>query len=312
MKFTIGIRTLFHKNTGIVRKLEFKLVQLFCAALRLFSFSGLQKLSRIVADISFYILRIRRGVAEKNFRDAFPEKSKKWIHAVARRSQHNLFLSFFEFLYMTALSPDEIKRWCTISNPGVIRNALSRNRGIIFMTGHFGNWELLAMATMLHLNSSGLMIVKKQRNHYVDKMINDLRTKYGNRTVYMKESVREIMRTLRDNGVVAMIADQSAPRDSIYVPFFGREVATFAGPAYFALRSGAPIIMALSIRRTDGGYTGVFEEVSTDDLNGASKENIKELTARHTAVLEKYIRKYPDHWLWQHRRWKHTLTESDE
>lgn len=180
------------------------------------------------------------------------------------------------------------------------------------MTGHFGNWELLAMATMLHLNSSGLMIVKKQRNHYVDKMINDLRTKYGNRTVYMKESVREIMRTLRDNGVVAMIADQSAPRDSIYVPFFGREVATFAGPAYFALRSGAPIIMALSIRRTDGGYTGVFEEVSTDDLNGASKENIKELTARHTAVLEKYIRKYPDHWLWQHRRWKHTLTESDE
>lgn len=312
MKFTIGIRTLIHKNTGIVRRLEFKLVQFFCAVLRLLSYTGLQRFSRLVADISFYIIRVRRNVAESNLRDAFPEKSNKWIRAVARRSQHNLFLSLFEFLYMTALSPDEIKRWCTISNPGVIRNALNRNRGIIFMTGHFGSWELLAMATMLHFNSSGVMIVKKQRNHYVDKMINDLRTKYGNRTVYMKESVREIMRTLRDNGVVAMIADQSAPRDSIYVPFFGREVATFAGPAYFALRSGAPIIMALSIRRTDGGYTGVFEEVATDDLSGASKENIKELTARHTAVLEKYIRKYPDHWLWQHRRWKHTLTESNE
>lgn len=209
---------------------------------------------------------------------------------------------------MTALSPDEIKGYCTISNPEVIRNALGRNRGIIFMTGHFGNWELLATATMLHLNSSGVMIVKKQRNHYVDKMINEIRTRYTNRFVYMRESVREIMRTLGENGVVAMIADQSAPRDSIYVPFFGRRVATFAGPAYFALRSGAPVVMGFSIRRPDGGYIAMFEEVSTDDLKDASKENIKELTERHTAMLERYIRTYPDHWLWQHRRWKYTKT----
>lgn len=212
---------------------------------------------------------------------------------------------------MDVLSPDEIKNRCILTNPEVVESALARNRGIIFMTGHFGNWELLAVATMLHLNMSGIIIVKKQRNHFVDKMINELRTKYTNRVVYMKESVREIIKTLDDNGVVAMIADQSAPRDSVYVPFFGRSVATYAGPAYFALRTGAPIVMGFSIRRPDDRYDVVFEEVGADDLRDAGNENIKVLTARHAALLEKYIRKYPDHWLWQHKRWKHIRTDSD-
>jgi len=309
---TTGTRTLFHKNTGIVRRLEFVLFQLFCAVLRLLSYRSMQRFSRLLADFSFFVLRIRRKYTFNNLRNAFPDKPEKWIRYIARRSQHGLFLSLFEFLYIDKLRQDEIKHLVTLTNPEVVEQALSRNRGIIFMTGHFGNWELLATATMLHMNSSGLIIVKKQKNHFIDKMINDLRTKHTNRIVYMKESVREIVKTLSDNGIVAMIADQSAPRDSVYVPFFGREVATFAGPAYFALRTGAPIIMSVSVRRPDGGYDAIFEEVKIDNLQDASKENIKELTARHTAVLEKYIRHYPDHWLWQHRRWKYTRTEIDE
>jgi Kdo2-lipid IVA lauroyltransferase/acyltransferase len=282
------------------------------AVLRLFSFRGVQKLSRLLADFSFHVLRIRRKVATENLRNAFPGQSEAWIRSVARRSQHGLFLSMLEFLYSSKLSADELLRLFTFSNVDVVFNAFRRNRGVIFMTGHFGNWELLATATTLFLNSSGLIIVKRQKNHFIDTMINNLRTRLTNRIVYMKESVREIIKTLDENGVVAMIADQSAPRDSVYVPFFGRAVATFAGPAYFALRTGAPLLMGLSIRRPDGTYEAVFEEVQADDLKEANKENIEELTARHTAVLEKYIRQYPDHWLWQHRRWKYTKVGKNE
>ena len=306
MSFTKGIPHIFHKNTGIVRRLEYIGLYLFSALLRLLPYRIMQKLTCLLADFSFFVLRVRRKVALENLRSAFPEQTESWIRGNARRSQHGLFLSMFEFLYAKKFTVDEIKEQFTLVNKDVILNAFRRNRGVIFMTGHFGSWEFLSMATMLHMQSSGVMIVKKQKNHYIDKMINNLRTMHTNRTVYMKESVREILRTLGENGFVAMIADQSAPRDSVYVPFFGRNVATFAGPAYFALRTGAPILMALSIRRSDGSYDAIFEEVKTDDLTGASKENIKELTARHTAVLEKYIRQYPDHWLWQHRRWKHT------
>jgi Kdo2-lipid IVA lauroyltransferase/acyltransferase len=176
------------------------------------------------------VLRVRRKVAFENLRNAFPDQTELWIRRIARRSQHGLFLSMFEFLYARKFAVDEIKHHVTIVNIDVILNVIGRNRGVIFMTGHFGNWELLSMATMLHINSSGVMIVKKQKNYFIDKMINDLRTMHTNRFVYMKESVREILKTLSENGIVAMIADQSAPRDSVYVPFFGRNVATFAGP----------------------------------------------------------------------------------
>lgn len=312
MNFIAGVRTLFHKNTGVLRKLEYGALRFLCAVLLSLSHRGLQRFTRVIADFSFYILRVRRNIAEDNLRKAFPDKSGKWIRAVARQSQYNLFLSLFEFFYMEGMSKDAIKNHCTISNPELVHSTINRGKGIIFMTGHFGNWELLATATMLHINSSGLIIVKKQKNHFLDKLINDIRTKHTNRIVYMKESVREIVKTLGRNGIVAMIADQSAPRDSVYVPFFGREVATYAGPAYFALRTGAPIVMGLSICRPDGGYEAVFEEIKTDDLDEASKENIKELTARHTAVLEKFIRQNPDHWLWQHKRWKHTRSNNKD
>jgi Kdo2-lipid IVA lauroyltransferase/acyltransferase len=303
--FRHAIRTVFDRNTGVVRRGEYLILRFFCLFLRSLSHRGLLRFARSVADFSFYVLRVRRRIAEENLRQAFPDRSRTWIRNIARLSQHNMFIALFEFFYSEKLSAEEVKNMVELVNVDRIREVYRRNHGIIFMTGHFGNWEMLAEATMLHVDMSGVIIVKKQRNHFVDGLINGLRTRYTNEIVYMKESVREIVRTLGERGVVAMIADQSAPREAVYVPFFGREVATFAGPAYFALRTGAPILMALSFRQPDGTYRGVFEEVRTEDLEGPSKENVRELTARHTAVLEKYIRQHPDHWLWQHRRWKH-------
>jgi Kdo2-lipid IVA lauroyltransferase/acyltransferase len=125
------------------------------------------------------------------------------------------------------------------------------------------------MSMPVLLNFQASIIVKRQRNYYTDTFLNKYRSQYGNRIVYTKDSVRETLRVLRDNGVVAIIADQSGPKDSIYVPFFGRSVATFGGPALFALRTGASIIMILSIRREDGTYEAVFEEVLQDGLNGS-------------------------------------------
>jgi KDO2-lipid IV(A) lauroyltransferase len=103
-----------------------------------------------------------------------------------------------------------------------------------------------------------------------------------------------------------MLADQSAPRERIYIDFFGRPAATFEGPAVFALRAGAPIIMAFLIRQKNNSYEMVFEEIPTSDLNEATEENIRELTQRHVKVLERFVAEYPGHWLWLHKRWKHT------
>jgi len=92
----------------------------------------------------------------------------------------------------------------------------------------------------------------------------------------------------------------------VFVDFFGRPSATHRGPAVFSLRNNTPILMIFLVRRSDGTYDALFEEVDRNGLEAYTEQNILELTRRHTALAEKYIRRYPDHWLWMHKRWKHT------
>ena len=177
---------------------------------------------------------------------------------------------------------------------------------MVMLSGHFGNWELIAFAVAHQSGLPFTIIVQTQSNRAVDRVINRHRCLLGNRVVPMGISVRETIRTLRSGGIVAIAPDQSGPEEGVFVDFFGRNVATHQGPAAFSLRTGAPMQMGFIIRVDDGRYKVVLEEISTEPLTGDSDENILELTRRHTALLERYIRLYPDHWLWMHRRWKHT------
>jgi Kdo2-lipid IVA lauroyltransferase/acyltransferase len=300
------------RNIGWRRKAEYGLLLVFSSFLRLLSISAVRRLARLIADLSFSVLRIRRRVALENLGGAFPEKDDRWIIRVARDSNRNLFISLFELFIFPKFSMEVLKKNLTFRNLEVYDNISRRKRGLILMSGHFGNWELLAMGMPALLNIPASIIVKRQRNYYTDAFINRYRSQYGNRIVYTKDSVRETLRILHGNGIVALIADQSGPRDSVYVPFFGRSVATFGGPALFALRTGSSILMALAVRQVDDTYETVLEEVPLDGLSGSEQDQMCELTARHTAILEKYIRLYPHLWLWQHRRWKHVQGDTEE
>jgi Kdo2-lipid IVA lauroyltransferase/acyltransferase len=175
---------------------------------------------------------------------------------------------------------------------------------LIMLSGHFSNWELIALATGSAVQTPITIIVKTQTNKIVDAVINKHRTKLGNIVVPMELSVREILSTISRGGIVAMVADQSAPKESVFVEFFGRAVATFQGPAVFALRTAAPLQMGVMVRQPDFTYEVIFEEIDYSDISEYNEKNVYELTQRHTALLEKYIRLYPDQWMWTHRRWK--------
>jgi KDO2-lipid IV(A) lauroyltransferase len=179
---------------------------------------------------------------------------------------------------------------------------------LVVLSGHYGNWELIAFGMAYLAKIPFTIIVQKQNNIFVDAIINKHRCWFGNRVVPMGLSVREIIKTLHDGGIVAIAPDQSGDKDhGIYIEFFGSVVATHQGPAVFALRSGAPLLMGFMLRQPDGTYEVILEEIPTKDLIGHSDENIRELTRRHLRKLEQHIRQHPDHWLWMHRRWKHTL-----
>jgi KDO2-lipid IV(A) lauroyltransferase len=195
---------------------------------------------------------------------------------------------------------------CRLVNPQVLHSRLDGPHGVIFLSGHLGNWENLASSFALHLGVSISVIAQRQRNRRIDEMMNRVRSRWGCRMVSMGVSTREVFRALQEGKAVAMLGDQSGPKESIFLDFFGRPAATHRGAAAFSLKAGAPIIMVMFVRAKDGKYDVHFEEVDRNGIEEYTEENIVELTRRHTQVLEKYIRMYPDQWLWMHKRWKHT------
>ena len=273
---------------------------------RLLPFRVAQRLGRRLGQFLYTNLKIRREVTYKNLKAAFPDKSIEELDEIALEAYCNLLITYIELFWFPNLNRGAILHIIRVRNPEVMENAWRRKKGLILLSGHFGSWELMVFSTAVLFDIPFTIIAKEQRNPLVDKLINKYRSLSGNRLVSMDKSVRQVLTTLRDGGAVAMLADQSAPRERLYIDFFGRPAATYEGPAVFALRSGAPIVMFFLIRQKSGRYELVFEELSVEDLDGQTDENVIELTRRHVAVLERYIREYPGQWLWLHKRWKHT------
>ncbi len=284
--------------------LEYVLFTLFRAALLLFPFRAAGRLGRFLGRAGFRLLTGRRNIALDNLRHAFPGKSPGELESVALGAFENFGIAICEFLCFSKLGVDDIRGLMNYGTGAGAFRKIAAAGGMVFMTGHFGNWELAGAGSSCLAGVPYLVIVKTQSNRLVDGVVNALRGRFGSATIAMEKSVRPAMTTLGEGGVVALAGDQSAPRESEFVSFFGREVATFRGPAAFALRAGVPLMVGLTVRRPDFTYDFVLEEVDRSGLTD-SDEHIREFTRRHVAVLEKHIRLHPDHWLWMHRRWKH-------
>lgn len=289
--------------------IEYILFKIFVLLSNLLPFRVVQRLGKKFGAIAYYLVPYRKSVALENLRKSFPEKKEKEIIRILKSTYANFFITIFEFMSIRKLTPDYIKGMIEIDNFDYVLEGLSKGRGLILMSGHFGNWELNAIAVGLMLGRPLNVIVKRQKNKFVDKEINKWRCFFGNKVIPMERAFRESLRILSKGGVVALLADQSAPKEGLYVNFLGRPASTFAGPAVMSLKTGAPIVMGFAIRDEKFRYRIVFEKVEFERADDES-ENILRLTQAHTALLEKYIRLYPDHWLWFHRRWKHTPPEN--
>jgi KDO2-lipid IV(A) lauroyltransferase len=252
-------------------------------------------------------LGVRRRVTTENLRHAFPDMTDEARARLALGAYRNYGTAIAEFLWTTGKPEEVIRGMVRLANPAVVRPHLADPRGLLIVSGHFGSWELIISALRLHLGRPFATIVQTQRNRRVDAVVNGLRTRFGNVSIPMgPSSGRELLKVLKQGGMIGALGDQSAAKESIYVEFFGRPAATHRGVAALALRTGAPIVMVFLVRAEDGRYDVHCEEVPHADLKDAGEEAVLELTRRHTAVLESWIRRHPDHWLWMHKRWKHT------
>ena len=251
----------------------------------------------------------REQITIDNIRASFPKQPKQWAIKTAVASYKNLGITLAEVLAMKYLSDDDIMDYVHYDNADLITRMHNRGKGLILLSGHFGNWEFLAYSAGLISKLPITVIVKPQKNKFADVILNQYRIMGGNKVISMYNAARGIVNTLRSGGIVALLADQSATKDKdIFVEFFGRPAATFESPAALALKYNVPIIIGFAVRNNEGKYTVNLSEIKYDDLE-YDKDGIAELTKRHVNILEEAIRKNPELWAWQHRKWKHAPQE---
>ncbi len=283
------------------------------AALRFLSlltgFLPFEQASRFGASLGkvvFNLTTFRKEVALDNLRRAFPLHTAEQVNTIARGAYCNYGRSICEMLWSQGKTEKALKPLTRLGNRGVFDEAFADGKGVVLLSGHFGAWEMFVTSMRLNLGVPMMIIAQEQRNKRVDQFVNAGRARFGNSVVYMAQSVRETMRTLKSGNTVGLLGDQSAPKESVFVEFFGRPAATHRGAAVFSLKTGAPIIMPFLVRSAGGKSDVHFERIDDSNLGDTPEAQVIELTRRHTAILERYIRQYPDQWLWMHRRWKHT------
>jgi KDO2-lipid IV(A) lauroyltransferase len=281
---------------------------LFLSFSKFFQLIGLnlsRKFSFLIAALFYYIIPIRKKTVLENLHNAFPDYDENKVKNIAFGSYKSFAIALVEILYMPAMSKEDIKKQVDCSNPDLIRIKYEENNGVILLSAHFGNWEYIATSIAAQLNISLSVIIKQQRNPYVTNWMNKARTKWNNEIVPLGISIKQSYQRLKDKKIVAMVADQRGPEESIKINFFGRDISVHTGPAVLSLKTGAPVLYGISVRQDDYSYKSVMTEISKENLPESKEEKIKELSQRHMAYLEGYIREYPEQWLWMHKRWKH-------
>ena len=183
--------------------------------------------------------------------------------------------------------------------------AYAEGRGVLIFTGHYGHWELTALMQGF-LGWPLAVVARPLDNPRLETLLARLRGRSGNRIIHKRNAVREMIRTLKEGRGVAIVIDQDARDAGIFVPFFGRPASTTPTLATLALRSGVPVVPAFSVPEAHGRYRIVYEAPVAPPETGDRQQDVLELTARCTAIVERWVRQRPELWLWMHRRWKTT------
>jgi KDO2-lipid IV(A) lauroyltransferase len=254
--------------------------------------------------LTFYAVdRGHRRVALTNLEQCFPSRTDLERRQIARAMFAHFGRLLFEMLKFSTLTHAEMLERVEFEGEDRARHAYAQGKGVLFFTGHFGFWELHAIVHGLHLQPIGVL-ARALDNPHLNTLLEDIRTRTGNSVIYRQGAVRRVMKTLAAGQGVAMLIDQHMHSpDAIWVDFFQRPAATTSTLAALALRTGCPVVPVFALPVEGGRYRMIYEH-AVDAPSGDGPDAIREFTQRCTDVLEMYVRRHPELWLWMHRRWR--------
>lgn len=286
-------------------KVEYFVFLTFAKFFKLIGLNGTRKFAQLLGLFIFYCIPIRKKVVFENLKTAFPEKSEKEIKRTALKTYRNIFITFFELMYLPNSDPEKIKSMMHLPDLEFMRSKIEEGKGVIFLTGHFGSWEIAGLSGALQLGIPFYVLAKPQRNQYVTDWWKSARESFGNKEIWLGVSVKHIFAALKSGGVIGMVSDQRGPQDSLRVNFFGKPTAFYNGTAAIAIKTKCNVVLGAIIRKDDFNYEAFVEELNMQNLPADPNEQIREVTQRYISFLERHIRNYPEQYFWLHKIWKY-------
>jgi len=255
----------------------------------------------------WYILdHYHRDIAFDNMLKAFDDE---WDEPRCRRTVRSNFVQLFrvalELPSLLRINARNLDSFVEISGEEYVKEALAKKPGVLFLTAHLGNWELMALATSVRYRFPFDVMVRPLDFKPMDRMLTEIRSRTGNIVLEKDKSAGVVGELLQKSGKIGILLDQNSSwYDGVYVPFFGRTACTNKGLAIFAIRYGATVLPAFNIRLRDGRYRIIFGPPVSLIRTGDISRDVVENTKLFNDIIEKHIRLAPDNWLWVHRRWR--------
>jgi Kdo2-lipid IVA lauroyltransferase/acyltransferase len=284
-------------------RLEYRIVAIVRGLVRMTPDLLVGGIGAMLGRLMFLVDRRHRQIAERQLEAAFPRKSPAECRAIARATFVHFGRLLVAVLKFGGLSREQMSARVEYEGLERVKAALAGGKGVLIFTGHFGYWELQGLAHALVLPPISVL-ARPLDNPRLHELIERFRCATGNQVIYKQGALRRVLRALEQNQGVAILADQHVQSpDAVTVDFFGRPAAAAPVLATLALRTGAPLIPAFALPLPGGRYRMIYEP-PVEVPPAASEDPVKELTQRCTDVLEMYVRRHPDLWLWMHRRWR--------
>jgi KDO2-lipid IV(A) lauroyltransferase len=259
---------------------------------------------RGVGRIAYGLSDRLRRTGFRNLELAFPEISERERERILRGCFKNLGRLLGEFSQFPHATPESLHQIVECEGLENLQAAQALGRGVILFTGHLGAWELSSFA----LSAFGYPIsflVRRIDNPLVERLIEKTRTRFGNRSIDKRAAMRPMLRTLRAGGTLGILVDlNTQPHEGVFVDFFGIPASTTSGVAALALRTGAavlPVFAPWDEKRQR--FVLYVDPPLSITPSGDTKEDIRQVTSLFTSVVESYIRRFPEQWLWIHKRW---------
>jgi KDO2-lipid IV(A) lauroyltransferase len=300
------------KRSALRNLLEFIPAWFLLKLLGLLRRDGAIFVGRLVGRVAYHLHGRLRRVGYRNLALAIPELASSDRHVIVKRVFNNLGRLLGEFSQFPKLTRQNITELVEYDGFENYKRASDRGRGVLMLTGHVGAWELCAFAQGVYGHPLSFL-VRPLDNPLLDRMVNQYRELSGNRTIDKNKAVRPVLEILRRREDVGLLIDvNTLPDQGVFCDFFRIPACSSTGLAVFALRADAPVVPGFLIwderlRKHILRFEPEIPLIRTGDF----KEEVMLNTARFTKVIEEYARRYPDQWLWIHKRW-HTRPDGED